>query len=131
MHSSARAQGKVGALPERVVGAIAYLSFVPALIFLQVDPYRRNRFVRFHSLQCLLLTGAVIALAIALRLIGLVLFIIPVLGPLLVLLVDLVALLATVLVWIVLIVKALQGETFKLPRLGDFAEQHADSSPRS
>jgi uncharacterized membrane protein len=49
------------------------------------------------------------------------LFIIPVLGPLLVLLVSMVVVLAAVVIWLVLVVKAFQGEMFKLPWLGDFA----------
>jgi len=56
-----------------------------------------------------------------------VLFIIPVLGPLLVLLVSTVVALAVVVIWLVLVVKAFQGEMFKLPLLGDFAEQYAGS----
>jgi uncharacterized membrane protein len=35
--------------------------------------------------------------------------------------------LAAVVVWLVLIVKALQGEAFKLPVLGEFAEHMAPS----
>ncbi len=119
------AQGKVGPLPVNVAGALAYFTFVPAIVFLFVDPYRKNRFVRFHSIQCLLFSGAVIVLSAVLRLAGLVIFLIPLLGPLLVAVVDVVVALAAVLLWLVLVVKAFQGEMFKLPVLGDFAEQHS------
>jgi uncharacterized membrane protein len=71
------------------------------------------------------LWGAGILLAIALKLAGLLLFIIPVLGPLLVVLVSMVAGLAAVVIWLVLVVKAFQGHSFKLPLLGDFAAQRA------
>lgn len=121
----ANAQGKVGPLPVNLAGALAYFSFVPAIVFLFVDPYRKNRFVRFHSIQCLLLWGAVIVLAAVLRLAGLVVFLIPLLGPLVVAVVDVVVALAAVFLWLVLVVKAFQGEMFKLPVLGNFAEQHA------
>jgi len=67
-----------------------------------------------------------IAGAAALRLLGLVLAMIPVLGPLLVLVVDAVVALAIVLVWLVLLIKALQGERLGLPLLGAIAEQRAD-----
>ena len=125
MRTEARAQGKVGALPVTIVGALAYLTFLPAIIFLIRDPYNENRFVRFHSVQCLLFWGAVIPVAIALKLAGLVLFVIPVLGPLLVTLLDVVVVLAAVVLWLVLMVKAFQGEMFKLPLLGDLAEHYA------
>ena len=117
--------GKVGPLPVSLTGALAYFSFVPAIVFLFVDPYKRNRFVRFHSIQCLLLWGAIVVLAAVLRLAGLVVFLIPLLGPLLVAVVDVVVALAAVFLWVVLVVKAFQGEMFKLPLLGDFAEQHS------
>jgi uncharacterized membrane protein len=128
MQAAIRATGTVGVLPETVGGALAYLSFIPAIIFLFVAPYSRNRFVRFHSLQCLMAWGAGLAVASALKLLGLILFFIPMLGPLFVLLIDTMAVLAAFLIWVVLVVKALQGEMFKLPVLGDFAERHSNQN---
>jgi uncharacterized membrane protein len=125
MESEAPARGKVGVLPENIAGAIAYLSFIPAIVFLLLDPYKKNRFVRFHSLQCLLLCGVSILAGVALKLASVVLFIIPVLGPLLMVLVSIVVALAAAVIWLVLVVKAFQGVTFKLPVLGDFAAQQA------
>lgn len=115
----------MGAISENVAGAIAYLSFVPAIVFLLMDPYRKNSFVRFHSLQCILLWTAGVLLAILLKLVTIVLFFIPVLGPLLVVLVVVTVGVAALLAWVVLLVKAVQGERFKLPLVGDFAEQYA------
>lgn len=126
MHSALRAQGKVGGLSENVAGAIAYFTFLPALVFLLLDPYKKSGFVRFHSVQCLLLTGSLILLGLLLKLLGMLLFIVPVLGPLLVLLVDVTAGLAAIFVWLVLVVKALQGENFKLAWIGDLAERYSD-----
>jgi uncharacterized membrane protein len=125
MQTEVRAQGRVGALPENIAGALAYFTFVPAIAFLVLEPYSKNRFTRFHSVQSLLLWGASVLFAIALKLASVVLFIIPVLGPLLVWLVSTVVALAAVVIWVVLVVKALQGEMFKLPLLGDFAAQQA------
>jgi uncharacterized membrane protein len=126
MQAESRAQGKVGALSEPIAGALAYFTFIPAIVFLVLEPYKKNRFVRFHSLQCLLLWLAGILLAIALKLAGLLLFIIPVAGPLLVLLLSMVVGLAAVAIWLVLVVKAFQGVTFRLPLVGDFALQHSE-----
>jgi uncharacterized membrane protein len=125
MQTEERAQGKVGPLPEPVAGALAYFTLIPAIVFLVVEPYKKNRFVRFHSFQCLLLWGAGILVAIALKLSGLLLFIIPVLGPLLVVLVWTVVGFGAVVIWLVLVVKAFQGLMFRLPLLGDFAAQRA------
>jgi uncharacterized membrane protein len=120
-----RAQGTVGALRENMAGVLAYFTFLPAIVFLVAEPYSKNRFVRFHSLQCLLLWGAAVLFAIALKLASVVLLIIPVLGPLLVTVVGAVIVLAGVLIWLVLVIKAFQGEMFRLPVLGDFAEHYA------
>jgi len=125
MQPEARAQGNVGAFPEAIAGALAYFTLIPAILFLVLEPYKNNRFVRFHSIQCLLMWGTGMLVAIVLKLAGLILFIIPVLGPLLVWLLAAVVGLAAVVIWLVLVVKALQGEMFKLPLLGAFAFQWA------
>jgi uncharacterized membrane protein len=129
MHAAPRAEGKVGPLPENIAGALSYVTFIPATAFLLLEPYSRNRFVRFHSLQCLLLTLACLLIGVALKVASLVLFFIPVLGPLLISLLSIVALLAAFAIWAVLLVKALQGEMFMLPVLGDFAQQQANLIP--
>jgi uncharacterized membrane protein len=127
MHTETRARGTVGVLPENIAGVLAYFAFIPAIVFLVLEPYKKNRFLRFHSMQCLLFWGAAILIGIALKLASVVLFIVPVLGPLLVLVVAVVVVLAVIVIWLVLVVKAFQGEMFQLPMLGDFAEQYANS----
>lgn len=128
VQAEARALGRVGPFAESVAGALAYFTFIPAIIFLLVEPFRKSRFVRFHSVQCLLLGGAAIVLAIAIKLASVVLLIIPVLGPLVVVLVSTVVALAVFVIWLVLVIKAFQGEMFKLPLLGDLAGQQAGES---
>jgi uncharacterized membrane protein len=127
MRPPERAQGKVGALPETIAGALAYCTIIPAIVFLVLDPYNRSRFVRFHSIQCLLVWLAGVVIGAALKVVGLVLLIIPFLGHLLALLISGLVGLAAVVIWLVLVVKALQGEMFKLPVLGDFAEKQANA----
>jgi uncharacterized membrane protein len=125
------AKGKIGFLPENVVAALAYFTFIPAIIFLTLDPYRRNVFVRLHAVQCLLLWVAGLVVGAALRLLTYVLFFIPIVGPLLVYLICAVAALAAFFLWLVLVAKALQGFAFKLPIIGDIAEHYAPwGSPR-
>jgi uncharacterized membrane protein len=118
-----RARGTVGALPENLAGALAYCTIIPAIVFLFVEPYSKNRFVRFHSLQCLGLSLVTLIVGALLRVVGFILFFVPGLGHLLIWLLSMVVTLAFFAVWVVLVVKALQGEMFKLPVLGDFAEQ--------
>jgi uncharacterized membrane protein len=123
-----RAQGTVGGLPETLAGAMAYCTIIPAIVFLLVEPYSKNRFVRFHSLQCLGVCLVTLVVGAMLRVAGFVLFFIPVLGHLLVWLLSMVVTLAFFVVWVVLVVKALQGEMFKLPVVGEFAERRASAT---
>jgi uncharacterized membrane protein len=122
-----RTQGSVGIFRENMAGALAYFTFIPAILFLVLEPYKRNRFVRFHSGQCLLLWAGAALAAVAIRLAAVFLYAIPVAGPLFVVLVAVVAALFVTVTWLVLLVKALQGEMFKLPLLGDIAEKHASA----
>jgi uncharacterized membrane protein len=101
-------------MADNVAGMLAYVTFIPAIIFLLIAPYNRSSFVRFHSFQC-------IFFSVALFVIHLVLGFIPVLGWALSLLVSLAAL----VLWIMLLVKAYQGQRFKLPVIGDLAEKQA------
>jgi uncharacterized membrane protein len=116
--------GKTGMLADNLAGALAYL-FIPAALFLLVEPYRKNRFIRFHSLQSLLVALAGVVAVAVLRLLSLVLHFIPVLGEFVILLGALVVFLGGLVLWVVLVIKALQGEMFKLPFLGDLAEAQA------
>lgn len=125
MRTTPRAKEKVGWLPENIAGGFAYFTFIPAIIFLSRAPYSKNHFVRYHSIQCLLLWVATLALAAALRLAGIVVLFIPIAGPLLMVVISGVLAIAAFLLWLVLTVKAFQGEKFDLPILGDVAEHYA------
>jgi uncharacterized membrane protein len=93
-----------------VAALLSYLLwFVSGLIFFLIE--KQNRFVRFHALQSIVVFGSII---IAQWVIGFV----PVLGAL----ISGLLLLAGVVLTIVLMVKAYQGEMFKIPIAGDFVE---------
>jgi len=118
----------LGVTRENFAGAFAYVTFLPALVFLMLEPYRRNPFVRFHAVQCLLFWLAGVVVAVLLRLASLALLFIPVVGPLLALLLATIVALAAVFTWIVLLVKAFQGERFALPVIGDLAEHYSGAA---
>jgi len=101
-------------LSDSAAGALAYVTIIPAIIFLIVEPYNRNSFVRFHSWQSIFFGIAFVAVHI-------VLGIIPVIGWLILALLDL----AFLVVWIILLLKALKGERWQLPVIGKFAAQQA------
>ena len=119
-----RADGDVGGFSERIAGALAY-TLLAALIFLLLKPYRTNPFVRFHSLQSIGFWLAFVALIATLRIAGVLLFSLPMVGHLLVFLLSIFAAIGFAILWMVLLVKALQGERFELPLLGEYAERQA------
>ncbi len=45
---------------------LAYVTIIPAIIFLVLEPYNKNRFIRFHSFQSIFFCVALIALSVAL-----------------------------------------------------------------
>jgi uncharacterized membrane protein len=110
----------VSGVPENVAGVLAYF-IVPAIAFLLLQPFKRNRFIRFHSIQCLLTVGMLILLQIALVLLGKPM-------PLLVLSLYGLLILAGLTLWLLLLYKAYQHEMFKLPVLGDIARNWAAKS---
>ena len=100
------------AISDNVAGALAYFLF-PAIVFLLVEPYRNNRFVRFHCFQS-------IAFAIVSMIPRMALYL-PVAGLFLWPMLEL----ALFILWVVLLVKAFQGQKFKLPLVGEWAEDMA------
>jgi uncharacterized membrane protein len=109
-----------GSLPmaENVAGMLAYFTIIPAILFLLIEPFNRNRFVRFHSFQCLFTCGALILLQIVLSIFSHIL-------PLFMFGIWSLLGLAELALWILLVFKAYQHEMFKLPIVGDMAERQA------
>ncbi len=112
----ASASAPAGGLTDNVAGALAYFTFIPAIIFLVMEPYNKNRFLRFHSFQCLFLCVVCFVLGIVVSMVP----VINIIGvPLLIV--------GELVVWLVLVLKAYQGQKFKLPIIGDLAEQQANA----
>ena len=113
---------------DRLLGACAYFTFLPAVAFLLFEPYRRNSFVRFHAVQCLLFWLVSVVAAVLVRVLISLLVFVPSLGPLLAVLCVTIPALAALFLWIVLVAKAIQGERFTLPVIGSVAENYSRSS---
>jgi uncharacterized membrane protein len=113
-------------LSDTAAGAIAYLTIIPAILFLVIEPYNKKPFVRFHSFQSLGLCIAWFAIWIAVMILHMVLHFIPLIGLLFVF-VDFAIGLGFFLLWLFVILKASKGEWYKLPFIGDFAEKQARS----
>jgi hypothetical protein len=68
--TSAIAAAPAAGLADNVAGALAYVTIIPAILFLVLEPFNKKRFVRFHSFQCLFFAAAWIVLEIGLAFIG-------------------------------------------------------------
>src|SRR5437879_10035601 len=107
-------------LTDNVAGALAYVTIIPAIVFLVLEPFNRKRFVRFHAFQSIFFFIAWTVLGIGMAFIAHI----PFLGWATVLLWPLISP-ALFVIWLILALKAYQGQTFKLPVIGDMAEQQA------
>ena len=103
-----------GGLTQNTAAAIAYVTIIPAIIFLVMEPYNKNQFIRFHAFQS-------IGLGIVAFAVQIILTIIPVIGWLLLIPVGL----AFLAIWIYTLIQASRGAWFKLPLIGNFAEAQA------
>ncbi len=100
-------------LNDNTAGALAYVTIIPAIVFLVAAPYNQNSYIRFHAWQCIFLSIGWFALCI--------IAVIPILGWI----VFAVGAIALFIGWIMCILKALKGERFKLPFIGDLAAKQA------
>ena len=105
-------------LDANIAGMLAYF-VVPAFIFLLMK--ETSRFVRYHSMQAIILWVSSILIFIVLQ----VFWMIPFIG-ILVLPLSMLLWLGLFVVWVICMIKAFQGDEFKLPIIGDLAVQNMD-----
>ncbi len=98
-------------MDENIAGLLSYLlGFITGIIFYVLE--KESKFVRFHAMQSIILFIGIMVLTFVLGFIPIVGWILSLLiGPL------------SLILWIILMVKAYQHEYFKLPVIGDMAEK--------
>ena len=125
-------------LDENLAALLAYIAhFISGLIFFLIE--KNSRLVRFHAVQAMALgiaffVGSVVLMFSWLVIVGIASQISGLLGSLIGLVVGLlifVFYLAVIVGWIMGMVKAFQGQYFKLPLIGSFAEKFSMKSPIS
>lgn len=93
-------------LPRNTAAALSYLvGWVTGLVFLLLS---KDAFVRFHAMQSIVVFG-ILSLAMMVPVVGW--FLTPILG------------LAGFVLWLVLIIKAYQGQEWEVPVAGKLARQ--------
>lgn len=99
-------------LTENVAGLLCYiLGFITGIIFILIE--KENKFVRFHAMQAIITSGGLFVIQIAISMVPFMWRISSLIG------------LAGLALAIFLMYKAYQGEKYKLPIIGDIAEQNS------
>lgn len=121
------AAGTAQAMADNVASMLCYiLGFITGIIFLVMEPYKRNRAVRFHAYQSIFLSVAFFAAWIVFQVFAGMLtavhlwFLLP-----LVALVGLFIWMGGLVLTVLLMVKAYQGKTWVLPVIGPLAQKQA------
>lgn len=110
------------ALTPNVAGALAYiLGFITGIIFLVLEPYKNDRFVRFHAMQSIFYSVACIVFSIAWGIFwGMAFAVSSSLWALLVP-VRMLIHLALFLYWLYLMYQAYNNREYRIPFIGDLA----------
>ena len=117
-------------LDENIAALLSYIfGWVSGLIFFLIE--KDSRLVRFHAMQSILFNVLIAVLGIVLWIVTFILVLIGTqlpgfLGTILSLLVTLVWIVYSIgllIAWIMCLIKAFQGQYFKLPIIGNFAEK--------
>ena len=109
-------------LSENAASGIAYITIIPAIVFLIVAPFKSSPTVRFHAWQSIFFF---VAWAVIDILVGLVQNLVPSTIFLTLTVLQLVGLVMFV-VLVIVFVGAFNGKRIKLPILGDLAEKQAN-----
>ncbi|HHY20514.1 MAG TPA: hypothetical protein GX525_01235 [Bacilli bacterium] len=103
-------------LDENIAGLLCYLAwFITGIIFIFLE--KENRFVRFHAIQSIITS-------VVLFVINIVLTSIPVIGWM----IGLITAPVILVLWLLMMWKAYQGEWFKLPIVGNIAEKQLNKT---
>jgi uncharacterized membrane protein len=109
-------------LSDNAAGGIAYITIIPAIVFLIIEPFKRSPFVRFQAWQSIFFF---VAWAVVDILVGVVQHLIPSAVFLTLTVLQLVGL-AIFVVWLIVFISAFGGRSIKLPIIGNLAEAQAN-----
>jgi uncharacterized membrane protein len=108
-----------------VIAALTYLlGFVTGIIFLYLEPYNQDEFIRFHARQSIGFSVVWFAVEVVF---GVFIAVLPhALGALLNFILTLINI-ALAVFWVVLMYKAYNGERYRIPELADIVDSIAGS----
>jgi uncharacterized membrane protein len=109
-------------LSENAAGGLSYITIIPAIVFLILEPYKKSAFVRFNAWQSIFFY---VAWAVVHILVEIVQNLVPTVVFLTLSLWQFVDL-AFFVVLVIVFVSAFNGKRFMLPIIGGLAEKQAD-----
>lgn len=113
-------------LDENVAGALCYvLGAITGIIFYILE--KDSDFVRFHAVQSIIVFGALFILNTVVTMISASIYSVPLAGMVfagVLGLVSTVIFLVALILWILLMVKAYQGDRYRVPIAGKYAERY-------
>lgn len=113
-------------MEENVASALCYsLGLLTGILFLVLEPYNKNRLIRFHAFQSIFAHIASFFLFIGLMIVMTFLHFIPILGTILALMMYPIVGLGFFILWLMLMYKAYNRERWVLPIIGPLAEKQA------
>lgn len=111
-------------MAENVASALCYaLGLITGVVFLILDPYNKNKNIRFHAFQSIFFTVAWIVFRIGVGIVFAALW--SVSGFFLASTVSLLISLCGFILWLYLLISAYQGKKVVLPVIGPLAQQQA------
>jgi uncharacterized membrane protein len=110
-------------MQQNVAAALCYLlTWLTGILFLVLEPYNKDKLIRFHAFQAIFFGVAVTVIYIVLGMMGLALSF---MGLFFVSFLHLILFLGFILVWGMLMYKAYNNEKLVLPIIGPIAEKQA------
>jgi len=115
-------------MADNVAGTLCYvLGLITGIVFLVLEPYSKNRTIRFHAFQSIFLNVAIIAIDIVavivfrimVEVIGFLAILFAIFWPIFGL--------GCLALWLYLLISTYQGKTVVLPVIGPYARQQAGS----
>jgi uncharacterized membrane protein len=113
-------------MTDNVASLLCYLvGFITGILFLVIEPYNKNRVIRFHAFQSIFLNVAIIAVLIVLGILTTALITVSFSMIALIGLLHLIINLAILALWVYMMVTAYQGKQVELPIIGPLARKQA------
>jgi len=113
-------------MTDNVASALCYLfTILTGILFLVLEPYNKNRTIRFHAFQAIFFFVAVFATYMVATILSLALGALPVIGWIFSILLHMVIGLGFFIVWLLLMYKAYNNQKWVLPIIGPLAEKQA------